>query len=155
MTDRITEDTLQKRVPPVEEKKEEVTPREVKKMAAIAASPAPTASQASDLLSWKKRETGKMLAAEPKVRIKIPFNVGEDKNAQGNQYAFFGINGFTVLVKKDEYVDVPQSIANLLESGQTIEKENEKFLLSNIGMKIDPETHQPKSIGAFGQHIDN
>jgi|SRR5579871_66182 len=162
MADKITEESLGK----VEQPKSQETATEssisdqeaeqiAEKSVTIAAvdPKSLTAAEIENFFSWKRKKTQEMLESEPKVRIFIPFNVGEDKNNKANQYAFFGINGFYVHVRKGMYVDVPKTIADMhmesvAETERALDHENS---ISNIGMKIDPTTGQRKTIDAFSQ----
>ena len=106
-----------------------------------------------NFLGWKRRKTIAMLEKEPKVNILIPFQVGEDENNPANQYAFFGINGVWIQVKKGDYVDVPMSIYKLHQASirrpTAEESKATENLMRNIGMKIDPTTGKHKSIDAL------
>src|SRR5260221_855480 len=107
-------------------------------------------SQRENLLGWKRRNQIEILNKEPKVKILIPFTAGEDENNKANQYAFFGINGVWIQVRKGDYVDVPESVATLhfesLRRPSPMQSKASENATRNIGLKIDPLTGQKKTI---------
>ncbi len=62
------------------------------------------------------------LSKQPKVRIFIPLEKGESKNAVETVI----LNGYRLNIKKGSYVDVPQQVADIIKDGyqQTIEAQN-------------------------------
>lgn len=62
------------------------------------------------------KETGTILAGEPKVRVKIP----ADPLNKGEQTVPVGINGYFYYIRRGETVEVPQTVADLLERAQYI-----------------------------------
>ena len=62
-------------------------------------------------------ETKKLLAKEPKVRMTIPFDPGETKGARRN----VTINGYRFSIAKNVMVDLPESVANLLQKAYNTE----------------------------------
>lgn len=161
MADKITEESLKQDTPPEAPEVEETPSKpatglsdtQAEHIAQVSATDPKSLSAAEieNFFMWKKRKTQEMLENEPKIRIFIPFNVGEDKNNKANQYAFFGINGYNIQVRKGQYVEVPQTIANMhMESMAETEKAlDHEDSLSNISMKIDEKTGQKKSIDAL------
>lgn len=51
------------------------------------------------------------LAAEPKVRILVPLSSGEKPGVTQSVI----LNGYSLYIRKGEYVEVPQSVADVLE----------------------------------------
>jgi hypothetical protein len=92
------------------------------------------------IATWtKKMEAMKELCAKaPKVRMMIPFDVGEKPGS----FAELQINGYKLSVLKGFYVDLPQPFAEMVEESwkQTIEAGSDKLL-----DRVDPETGKPMS----------
>ncbi len=59
------------------------------------------------------KSTGSILSGEPKVKIKIP----RDPLNKDNTAVPVGINGYFYNIRRGETVEVPESVANLLERG--------------------------------------
>lgn len=80
----------------------------------------------------------KRLAKEPRVRMFIPLGIGEKKNAMA--YIPVTINGYRIEVPKGEYVNVPQSVADILaeSQNQTVNAGNE--------WKIDLDEDKQKAL---------
>ena len=68
---------------------------------------------------WEERalETKKALDAQPKVRIMIPLQNGE----QPGSVQEFNINGYRIAVRKNVMVDVPEQIAQMIAERYQIE----------------------------------
>ena len=77
-------------------------------------------------------ETGKRLKSQPKVSIIIP-------KKPGFEYWEGGINGYFITVPCEVQVEVPQSIANLIQRSATVlvnsQKETKEFT-SERGKKV-------------------
>lgn len=103
-----------------------------------------------NILGWKRRKTIARLNAEKKIRMIIPFQVGEDKNNRANWYYPFGINGVFIQVRKGQYVEVPESVFNLYQdSMREVTSEESKAaenLMGNIDLKFDAVTGKKKSV---------
>ena len=67
-------------------------------------------NEAEELAEVKK--FGKELAKEKKVRVKI-----KDKNKRDVSAVPVGINGYFITINKDETVEVPETVAKVLEEG--------------------------------------
>lgn len=100
-------------------------------------------SQINNFISWKMRKTYEMLLAEPKESLFIPFNLGEDKRHPANQYAYFGINGWPVYVRRGMDVMVPRTIKRMYQESTQETVTEAQWSLDNIGMRIDPVTKAP------------
>ncbi len=59
---------------------------------------------------------GEILNAEPKVTIKIPY---DSKNPTDDTVPV-GLNGYIYYIKRGKKVDVPETIANILEEARYI-----------------------------------
>lgn len=71
-------------------------------------------------------ETGKKLKAEPKVKIII----AEDG---GNKYWEGGINGHFFRIKRGEYVEIPESLAKVIEQSARTMRQGEELVKAYKG----------------------
>lgn len=63
----------------------------------------------------KMERTKRALAAQPKVRIIIPYEPGEEKlKDKSRLFETVQINGYTYQIRKGVYVEVPQQIADII-----------------------------------------
>lgn len=62
------------------------------------------------------KKWGKLYASEPKRRIKIHL----PKNSRDLSPVPVCINGYTYFINKGEYVEVPETVAKILEKGNYI-----------------------------------
>lgn len=77
-----------------------------------------------------------LLAAQPKVRIMVPNTPGV---APEYDFKEVIVNGYTTRIKCGEYVDVPQTIADILsKSNATIAKSRKAFedLTNGAGVNL-------------------
>jgi hypothetical protein len=70
------------------------------------------------------------LAAEPKVRVMIPLASGEKAGVTQSVI----LNGYHIYIRKGEYVEVPQSVAEVLEA-----KMKQKLAVDNHPLRADAE----------------
>jgi len=70
------------------------------------------------------------LAAEPKVRVMIPLASGEKAGVTQSVI----LNGYHLYIRKGEYVEVPQSVAEVLET-----KMKQKLAVDNHPLRADAE----------------
>lgn len=86
----------------------------------------------------REMDVKRRLAKEPKVRMFIPLGIGEKKNALA--YIPVTINGYRTEIPKGQYVEVPQSIADILAESQqqTVDAGNE--------WKIDLDPEKEKQL---------
>jgi len=54
---------------------------------------------------------------EKKVQVRLPLNKGHN----ADQQAFFSVNFKNYLIKRGEYVDVPESLAEVIRNGEIAE----------------------------------
>jgi len=71
-------------------------------------------------------ETGKKLKKEPKVRIII------EKDG-GNQFWEGGINGHFFRIKRGEYVEIPESLAKVIEQSARTMRQGEELVKAYKG----------------------
>lgn len=91
---------------PEAELKNEETPKEPAKQ--------PEVKKPEEVLS-KTERTKRALAAQPKVRILIPYEPGEEKMKDKSRlFETVQINGYTYQIRKGMYVEVPQQIADII-----------------------------------------
>lgn len=53
-----------------------------------------------------------------KVKVKLPLKPGQKKN----QTEFYSVNGKNYLIKRGEYVEVPEALAEVIRNGQNAEE---------------------------------
>jgi hypothetical protein len=70
------------------------------------------------------------LKAEPKVRVLVPLATGEKAGVTQSVI----LNGYSLYIRKGEYVDVPQSVAEVLEA-----KMKHKIAVDNHPLRADAE----------------
>jgi hypothetical protein len=70
------------------------------------------------------------LQAEPKVRVLVPLASGEKAGVTQSVI----LNGYSLYIRKGEYVDVPQSVADVLEA-----KMKHKIAVDNHPLRADAE----------------
>lgn len=88
--------------------------------------------------NWQKKMNimKELCAKAPKVKIMIPFEIGE----RVGSVAELQINGYKLSVMKGVYVDIPEPFAEMVQESwqQTTQAGQEKLL-----DRIDPETGKP------------
>lgn len=72
----------------------------------------PTSGVVPLILTNKARAMKEQLSKEPKVRVFIPLASGEKQGVTQS----FNFNGYPVYVRKGQYVNVPQSVADALDT---------------------------------------
>lgn len=94
--------------------------------------PAPMGSFAAreDKIAMTKEK----LAAEPKIRFMIPFDIGEKKGA----YETVNINGYRLTIMKGVYVDLPESVVKVLSRFHQVSMEaGEDSLIETDAKKVE------------------
>jgi len=83
-----------------------------------------------------------ILKAQPKRRVFIPSTPGEPKDTMQP----VNINGYTIYVKKGVYVEVPETVADILEASQN---QTEQALVA----PLSSETGQPLNLDLASQDV--
>lgn len=76
------------------------------------------------------------LQAEPKVRILVPLAAGEKEGVTQSVI----LNGYSFYIRKGEYLDVPQSVAEVLEAkmkNKSLANRHPLRVNGNSGVKMD------------------
>ena len=106
--DELTEETSQA----AEEAEDDAEPQSPEEIVP-APKPAATVPQSGHVpLGSKAHAMKEKLAAQPKVRIFIPLAPGEKQGVTQSVI----LNGYPMYIRKGSYVEVPQSVADVLET---------------------------------------
>jgi hypothetical protein len=115
-TDEVVEETTEEMAQPVEE-----TPQEP-------VAPVVEATGGPVSVGGKAERMRDALAQEPKVRILVPLSSGEKPGVTQSVI----LNGYSLYIRKGEYVEVPQSVAEVLEV-----KMKHKLAVENHPLRAD------------------
>jgi hypothetical protein len=118
-TAEVEEPTFEESEP---ESPEEITPAPAPEPEVVLSAHAPMGSKA--------RAMRDHLASEPKVRVFIPLASGEKQGVTQSVI----LNGYPLYIRKGTYVNVPESVAEVLET-----KLKEKMSLENHPSRISSE----------------
>lgn len=115
----------------------EATPAEAPKVPAV---PDAVAANTAHVPKGGKAEAMRdKLAAEPKVRVLVPLAPGEKAGVTQSVI----LNGYSLYIRKGDYVEVPQSVAEVLDV-----KLKHKIAVDNHPLKVDG--NHPVKMDSYG-----